>query len=110
MPACHGSTVRGDFTGRETIEHVERVLQQHLDTAWPHRPQVHLSKLATSSDQIREAGLMHGLIELAIRRPTVADEDAIEVGAEYRCGFVTPTLVLNGVHDCPCGPTPSSAV
>jgi len=42
---------------------------------------------------------MRRLIELAIRRPAVADEDAIELGAEHRRRFVKPAPVFNGVDD-----------
>jgi len=42
---------------------------------------------------------MRRLIELAIRRPAVADEDAVELGAEHGRRFVKPASVLNGVDD-----------
>ncbi len=48
---------------------------------------------------MRETGLMRRLIEVAIGRPAVADEGAVEVGAEHRRGFVKSAPVLNGVHD-----------
>jgi hypothetical protein len=58
-----------------------------------------LGDLAASPDQMRETGLMRRLIELAIRRPAVADEHAVELGAEHRRRFVKPAPVLNGVDD-----------
>jgi hypothetical protein len=99
MPACDGGAVRGDRTGRDTIADVERVLQHRLDVARPGRPRMRVRDLAASPNQMRETGLMRRLIELAIRRPPVADEGAVEVGAEHRRRFVKAAPVLNGVDD-----------
>src|SRR5262249_5674486 len=81
VPACDRGAVRGDLTGRDTIANVQRVLQHRLDVARPSCPRMCLGDLAASSDQMRETCLMRRLIELAIRRPAVADEDAVELGA-----------------------------
>jgi hypothetical protein len=48
---------------------------------------------------MRETCLMRRLIELAIRRPAVADEDAVELGTEYRRRFIKAAPVFNGVDD-----------
>jgi hypothetical protein len=99
MPACDRGAVRRDLTGRDTISNVERVLQHRLDVARPSRPRMRLGNLAASPDQMRETCLVRCMIELAIRRPAVADEDAVELGAEHRRGFGKSAPILNGVHD-----------
>jgi len=99
MPACDRGAVRGHVTGHDAIANGERVLQHRLDVARPGRPWMRLGDLAAASDQMRETGLMRRLIEPAIRRPAVADEDAVELGAEHGRRFVNPAPVLNGVDD-----------
>ena len=99
MPTGDRGAVRGDVTGHDAIADVECVLQHRLDVAWPGRSRMRLGNLAASPDQMREAGLMRGLSELAIRRPAVADEHAVELGAEHGRRFVEPAPVLNGVDD-----------
>jgi hypothetical protein len=58
-----------------------------------------LGDLAAPPDQMRQTGLMRRLIELAIRRPAIPHEDAVERGAEHRHRFVEPAPVLNRVDD-----------
>jgi hypothetical protein len=53
-----------------------------------------LGDLAAPPDQMRQTGLMRRLIELAIRRPAIPHEDAIELGAEHRGRFVEPAAIL----------------
>jgi len=74
-------------------------LEHCLDAARPRRPWMRLGDLAAASNQMRKAGLMRRAIELPIRRPAVAHEDATDLGAKHRRRFVKPAPVLNGVDD-----------
>lgn len=84
MAACDCGAMRGDLTARDTIAHRERVLEHGLDVARPGRSRMRLGDLAAPPDQMGQTGLMRRLIELAIRRPPIPHEDAVELGAEHR--------------------------
>jgi hypothetical protein len=56
-----------------------------------------LRDLAAAADQMRETGLMAGLLKLAIQCPSVAHQDALEVGTQDRRRFVEAAAMLNGI-------------
>jgi hypothetical protein len=60
---------------------------------------MYLEDLAAAAKQMRETRLMSRLIKLPIRRPAVADQHAVEVGAEHRRGLRKPAALLNPVED-----------
>jgi hypothetical protein len=49
-PACAGGAIRGYLPGRETIAHVERVLQHRLDMS----ARVRVGDLAAAPDGLRQ--------------------------------------------------------
>src|SRR5579862_6868790 len=99
MTASHRSAVRRDFVGRESITNVECGLEHRFHVPWPAGPWMSLEDLATPTDQMRETGLMAGFLELPIRRPSIAHQDAAIIGAKDRRRFVKAPALLNRIHD-----------
>jgi hypothetical protein len=99
MPSRDGRPMHRDLARDNAVPHGERVLQQRLHVAWPDYSRMRVGDLATASDQMRETRLMGRVVELPIRRPTVAHEHAVKVGAEHGGRLLKAPPVLNGVDD-----------
>jgi hypothetical protein len=66
-------------------------------------------QIATAPQQMCDAGLMDGAVEAAIGDPAVADQHAVEIGAEQSRGFLEAAAALNRVDRgirCDGGPQP----
>src|SRR5262252_4219384 len=88
-----------DLSRGDAVANVERLLQNGFDMVRPRGSWMRLGDLAAAADQMRQTGLMAGVVELPIRRPAVAHQHAGEIGAEHRCGFVKAASMLNRIDD-----------
>lgn len=107
MAARDGDPVRRDRVLAPAIAHPQGLLEDAAD-AWRKGPLLMIAdEHATAAEQMREAGLMNGVLKLAIRGPAVAHQDTVEVCAEHRGGLIKAAAPLNRVHRrLRCGKAP----
>lgn len=86
-----------DLTGVVAIARRKGRLQQRLHPWRKRMVRMVEHHRATATEQMREAGLMRGVFELAVRRPAVALQHAGVVGAEHPGRLRETAPVFNGV-------------
>jgi hypothetical protein len=98
VAASDGDAARRDRALAPAIVNPQRLLEDTAD-AWREGPLLMIAdEGATTPEQMRETRLMDRVLKLAIRRPAIAHQDAVEVGAEYCSGLIKAAAPLNRVH------------
>jgi hypothetical protein len=86
------------------VAHVQRVREDRRHFARERCVRMPQVDGLTSAEEMIHTGLPHRVGELPIRCPSVAYEDAGEVGAQDGSGLVKPAAGLNRIHGGPvCG-------
>ena len=96
--AGHGEAVVGKRARVTTGPQRQGIQQCLLDGGGPGAARVIGAQHPTPAQQMRETRLMQGLSELAIRCPSVADQHAVERGAEHGGGVRETATGPNGIH------------
>ena len=90
-------TMVAQVSGIATVAQLESVLQDGLYPGRPPAAWMIGSQVPSAAKEVSQTGLVQRAGEAPIRRPSVAHQDAVEVGAEYGGGVVEAAAGANRV-------------